>query len=167
MDVETFKSDKVTGWGIQTVVNEFKAFDKISNIIKKDDYIAKIDSDILFISDNIFKFVLDSKKLLVGDGLYNNYSYAQGGCYFLKNSIISKLNKSLKNPNFKKNLIGLLDTGEDKIISEIIKMNTKKIWITHFMLYGKEINKIKRFNKKIKKKISVLHFSECKDEMFN
>jgi len=84
---------RITGMGIKSLLNELDIFEKISKNISPNDFVAKIDSDILFISDNIFKKVLKSNGILIGqkEERHGLFIYTQGGCYFLKNKIIESI----------------------------------------------------------------------------
>jgi hypothetical protein len=80
--------------GLDRICSELIAFKEINSEIGGDDYLVKLDSDILFLSDNIFKVVIESEMDLVGQ--YPNvaipkFKYTQGGCYFMSNRIISKM----------------------------------------------------------------------------
>ena len=48
------KAKKVTGAGEQAITTELESFLEIGKEINSEDYIAKIDSDILFVSGDIF-----------------------------------------------------------------------------------------------------------------
>ena len=52
--------------GTNLIINELTAFKDINGQISQNDYLAKVDSDILFISDKIFKKVLKSKDMMIG-----------------------------------------------------------------------------------------------------
>jgi hypothetical protein len=95
LNVNLRQTENKMSWaGTNVIQNELIAFKEISAEILENDYLAKVDSDALFISDKIFKQVLKSDALFVGNKtpfweplIY----YAQGGCYFLKKPLISKI----------------------------------------------------------------------------
>jgi glycosyltransferase involved in cell wall biosynthesis len=87
--VEINLHDRVTGWGAHTIINQLKAFRDVASNLKPHDYLAKLDSDILFLNPYVFKKALKANADLVGSrGGSDLFSYTQGGCYFLRASAI-------------------------------------------------------------------------------
>jgi hypothetical protein len=88
-DLTLREGDKVTGWGEQTVAREIQVFHDVAGEVDPQSYIAKVDSDIYFLSDRVFKNVLASGSDLYGhpEDYWQPFIYSQGGCYFLKASL--------------------------------------------------------------------------------
>ncbi|MBW2046860.1 MAG: hypothetical protein JRI96_18650 [Deltaproteobacteria bacterium] len=103
------------------------------------DYIAKIDSDILFISDKIFREAIGGNSDAVGQGKINlrlakPFLFMQGGCYFLKGSGVSKVIRQPVRKAVEKASGGWRVTisicPEDRAISEILEQSGAKINFT-------------------------------------
>jgi hypothetical protein len=84
---------KVTGYGELTVVSEMAAFRDVADKVAGDDWIVKVDSDVLFLSDWIFHHVRRQNRDLVGhkERAWGTFAYSQGGCYFLRASFVPSL----------------------------------------------------------------------------
>lgn len=81
---------KVTGYGVTTVVSELAAFRDVAAQVDKADWIAKVDSDVLFLNDKIFRRVTRMNSDLVGheELAWRPFAYSQGGCYFLRAAFV-------------------------------------------------------------------------------
>jgi len=75
------------------VASELLAFKEIGLKSAKNDYIAKVDSDTLFVSDRAFSAVLTSGADILGEReeCWSPLVYVQGGCYFLRSGMVPKL----------------------------------------------------------------------------
>ena len=82
---------KVTGYGETTAMSELRAYQEIARDIAGSDWIAKVDSDVLFITPSIFFTVRNSQADLVGQAeiRWPSMVYCQGGCYFLRAGFVS------------------------------------------------------------------------------
>jgi hypothetical protein len=74
--------------GPRVVLNELHAFRKLVAQMQAGDFLVKFDSDVLFLSSAIFKFVTNSKSEAIGTAIWQLYplskdDYIQGGCYFI------------------------------------------------------------------------------------
>ncbi|HYF07495.1 MAG TPA: hypothetical protein VD970_07730 [Acetobacteraceae bacterium] len=74
---------KSQGWGSNEIRNIWLAYEHVCRSAGERDYVARVDSDVFFLADWLFRLVLKSGADLFGDGHYVNFSYIQGGCYFL------------------------------------------------------------------------------------
>jgi hypothetical protein len=149
LNIKLIKAASVSGWGAETVIVELQAFFKIKREISSDDYLAKVDSDVLFISDNLFKVVLNESALLIGEKevYWSPCVFTQGGCYFLKGELISNIS-FLNNKEFfpvlikilteqtkralnkvarRRNLVILFSCPEDAAVFNLLKLITDKI----------------------------------------
>jgi hypothetical protein len=161
------KCDKLSWGGEHLIMTELEAFKEISEEISPESYIAKVDSDIFFISDKIFLEVVKSGDSLIGqlENYWAPFVYVQGGCYFLKSSLASKLIdyfnentclevlQKLNNETARSKNRSLSICPEDATIHFLSKMITDKISFKSF--FG---DYSKRF------KGCVIHF-KTKDEM--
>jgi len=166
---------------VKLLINELVAFKEIASDLSEGSYIGKTDSDVLFISDNIFKYVLESTEDMIGQPHEHNIKnpdYIQGGCYFLKKSMINKLGKiklnkilrkiinvQKKRKDIMKEFAGLFKLQEDYAIFNLVKKCRGNIKFVRFHLPPGNINKIiKNYDK-----YSLIHFwngdKRCKDDM--
>ena len=160
------KTNNITGYGERCVLSELKVFDEVSKEISNNDYIAKADSDIIFLNDNIFHQVLDSNMDLVGHEVdcYKPFTYVQGGLYFIRSYIVPKIIKH----NYREiidevlfrintNLTNKIDTcPEDGFFHMLISKYTNKILFLPFMDFP---GYLKKDNS------SIIHFIGTKDFM--
>lgn len=79
--------------GPALVASEMLAFAQISATSGENEYIAKVDSDTLFVSDEGFSRVLASEADILGErvNIWEPFSYVQGGCYFLRCGMIPRM----------------------------------------------------------------------------
>jgi len=171
LNVVIKKSPIIAHDGVKLIITELTAFKEVINHINENDYIAKIDSDILFISDEIFKNVVNSSAVVIGQKSGGNPATAfpqpQGGCYFIRAPLINKmtnhpLRKFIKEAsnNIGGRLLPLLP--EDFVIFNLAKKHTNNIELINFSL---PLNKIYSLPKK-QKQYSVIHFfSRHKEQM--
>ncbi len=159
------KTKNITHTGEKLIISELKAFDEVSREIDKDDYIAKTDSDIIFLNNDIFNKVLNSEMVLIGFEIDEFIlTFTQGGLYFIKSDFIQNIidfDKSIlieikdnfvDRQNNRKIIIGD-NYPEDVVIYSIIRKKTDKILFIPFM-YIPGINKTKN--------PSVIHFMHTK-----
>lgn len=165
------KSGRIAHCGEELIAAEIKAFLEVGEEINPEDYIAKIDSDILFVSGDIFLRVLESGKDAVGQlcNWWEPFVYFQGGCYFIKGSLIPEFR------NFDKSILPAVmalmnnetalkrgrvccEYCEDAVIFYFIKTKTGSIILKNF--YGP---KYCIFS--LNRKFSVVHFEGRRDEM--
>jgi hypothetical protein len=73
--------------GPNVVINELTAYKEVMQEMNKDDYLAKVDSDVLFLSRSIFEDIIRSGGLLIGqkETYHLPYLFTQGACYFVRN----------------------------------------------------------------------------------
>jgi hypothetical protein len=82
--------------GVNVIINELTAFQELTSEINENDYLAKVDSDVLFTSTLSLQKIIDSGKALVGQKCRipkRNYMFSQGNCYFLKRCTAYKISR--------------------------------------------------------------------------
>jgi hypothetical protein len=91
-DITYVQWGKVTGYGETTMLSQLRAFHQVAAVTPKDHWIAKVDSDVLFVNDHIFRVIQHCLADLVGQSerAWGTFSYSQGGCYFVKAGFISR-----------------------------------------------------------------------------
>ncbi len=80
--------------GLTRILSELDALREINKSISREDYIAKVDSDVIFLSGISLRKVLESESSIVGKTYTDpdsNFTYIRGGCYFLKGRIVSSI----------------------------------------------------------------------------
>ena len=136
----------------------------VAKTVSAEDYIAKVDSDILFYSSDKLKEILCSNALFVGDGHYSNYKYAQGGLYLMRRSLAMQISCTKQLELFEAiNECGSI--SEDRVISALVKKRTNKIWLTRLMLFPDEYSKANLSGYWVKKEFCSLHFVQHKKDM--
>jgi len=158
--------------GVKLIISELAAFKEITKEINRNDYILKLDSDVMFISDKIFKEVITGESEAVGVGppspafhrMPEPFRFMHGGSWFLRGSLIYKLlNQPIRGvtKKFNKNSPELYhrtvstlpeDIVISLLISQIGKINF--VWDLCFNARG-----ISDLTKKNIEQYSVVHFS--------
>ncbi len=84
---------KLSWGGRDLILTELKAFREIAGDMAPGDYLAKVDSDVYFLSNDIFTRVLGSDDLMLGakETFWEPYVFIHGACYFLHRSLIPRL----------------------------------------------------------------------------
>lgn len=130
--------------GINVLLNEITAFKEISQEMDNDDFLAKIDSDILFISPEIFNKVSKTPFLALGHPTTNNFAnskflWMQGGGYFLHRALLKDLTKQFLLPAIlkSKRITGesLLEIPEDAAMTRLVEQLTPKVSLESFQAY--------------------------------
>lgn len=75
------------------VASELLAFKQIASVSGGNDYLAKVDSDTVFVSDKAFSTVLTSGADILGARAesWSPLVYVQGGCYFVRCGIVPQM----------------------------------------------------------------------------
>lgn len=159
------KTNNITGLGKKYILSELRAFEEVSREIGSDDYVAKTDSDVIFLNDNIFRQTLESDMVLIGykERFYDKFVYTQGGLYFIKANFISKI-INYNHQKIIEHVLSLMNIDlsktyecpEDVFFYFLIKKHTNKILFLPFMNIP--------FLRK-EKKPSVIHFMNTKKSM--
>jgi len=154
---------KLSWGGAKLLISELVAFREILTEINQNDYVAKIDSDVLFISDRIFKEVIKGESEAIGQR--KKEGFMEGGSYFLKASLISKIvilriYKLVKQTNQMdgSRLWGhqISKCPEDRAISMLVRQSGGKMLLSNFRA---EFTK-KEFIEKDLEGYSIIHFSK-------
>jgi len=166
------KSAGITWRTNETILGEVRIFLEIGREIDPEDYLAKVDSDILFLSKDIFRKVLISNKDAVGDptAYHEPFVYFAGGLYFIKASLVPVFEKF--SPEIIDDTLNLVnnetargrnrickDCPEDAAIYNHISKHTSNTGFEKFTLYS--WNRLKDPIDKY----SVIHFQRCRGAM--
>lgn len=165
LDTVVVPTSAIKGWGVGMVSIEISAFAEVAGKAQQGDYIAKVDSDIAFVSDRIFEYVLRSGCDLVGDGPYINYKYAQGGMYFLNARIIPEI-AQYQGDKLREIMTEELQTrAEDVAISALLSRHTDNVWLTKFLMFPEEMHNKGGFDAVRSSAVTALHFVQDKEKM--
>jgi hypothetical protein len=80
----------MSAWGPMVQLSELQAYQEIAEDMGDRDFLVKFDSDVLFLSDEIFRFVANNNAGVVGTPVSKLHDsargedYMQGGCYFVR-----------------------------------------------------------------------------------
>ncbi len=154
---------KLSWGGAKLLISELAAFREIVTQINQNDYVAKIDSDVLFISDRIFKEVINGDSEAIGQR--KEEGFMEGGSYFLKASLISKI--VILPINHVVNQTNRMDGAriwghqvskcpEDRTISILVRQSGGKMVLSDFRA---EFTK-RGFIENDLERCSIIHFSE-------
>lgn len=163
LKIVVYKTKKRMSWGgLNVLENEIDGFNKVLNNMNKEDYLAKVDSDILFINKKIFLETVSSGMHMIGTlpkRCTLKYRYAQGGCYFIQKGLLEKIVKiklksEIKKIGKKLNIDNLNNIPEDAVMGKLIEKMTNKIKFIDYYVDYREPNKIFNINTK---KYSVIH----------
>lgn len=149
---------KSMGWGAEQIKRIWKAYAKVAEHASDNDMIARIDSDVFFFNDTIFRAVARSDADLIGDGHFVNFCYTQGGCYFFKASAVKKITHMLESETIDKILTEIDTIVEDIAAHHFAKRLNLKIWLTWFMMFPDELTNAGGLNRWARWKFSCLHF---------
>jgi hypothetical protein len=163
---------KLSLGGVGLIVSELLAFKEIITEINQNDYVAKLDSDVLFISDEIFKEVIKGENEAVGQ--WTGAGFMEGGSCFLKYSLISKIIKSTLYKAIKETyqepgceLWGcrISRCPEDRALFRLLSQNCDKILLLDFRVPTTKLPfLIDKSNVRISKDTldgySIIHFSQ-------
>lgn len=166
--VRSTKYDFAAGLGVWVILSELAAFREVVGEISLNDYVAKVDTDVLFVSEKAFFEVSKSGHEAVGDLSVRIVTppwipiFMQGGCYFIKcaqvieilrQPIAQAVHEAVKDvrisdwPN-----CTLVRCPEDRVISKLIQKCGHKINYTYLFSH-KRANDIEGHT------VSAYHFS--------
>jgi hypothetical protein len=143
--------------GVKLLLSELASFEEMIHEIPPDDYICKVDSDVLFISEKIFKKVLSENYDAVGQEIPGGLM--EGGSYFLKSSFVRNI---VRSPILKavrsflpRHPINLLP--EDRIMNKLVEQSKGNVLLCEYRLHGIKFRKLVKWSDL--DSYSVIHFS--------
>lgn len=149
---------KSMGWGAEQISWIWKAYALAIEGAHEDDIVARVDSDVFFFNNRIFRAVERSDADFIGDGHFVDFEYCQGGAYFFRVHAARKVLGLLQNNE----LPALLKDGnvgvEDMAAMYFAKRLALKVWMTWFMMYPDELRNAGGLTAWQRFKFSCLHF---------
>lgn len=149
---------------IHTLKTEFQAFAIAASQAQPIDFIAKVDSDILFFSNIKLEEVGVCTADFVGDGHYSNYEYAQGGLYLLRTPLAEQL-QNVTEQELMQTITECQTHAEDQVVSALVRRRTPNIWLTRLMLFPNEFDKANLGGRWVRQEFSAIHFVHQKSDM--
>jgi len=156
----------IVGTGKDYIISEIIAFQEVSQEIHSHDYVMKVDSDIIFLDDDIFYQVLISSNILVGhkEDRRPHFPYIQWWCYFMRADSTPKLAELTEDILYEvarkihpdKQEFSLYSYPEDAVIHSLFKKKTDKILFVSFMNFYSPILRKKS------EKNCLVHFTKTK-----
>lgn len=150
---------------IDTLQTELRAFAMVAGKIPSADYVAKVDSDVLFFSRDKLDEVGLCGADFVGDGHYSQYAYAQGGLYFLRASLATALFALATEEEVRKACGALNTLAEDRVVSSLVFQQTHRVWLTRLMLFPNEFEKANYTGAWLRQEFLAIHFVHKKYDM--
>ena len=149
---------KSMGWGATQISWIWRAYKFAAETAADNDIIARIDSDVFFFNDRIFRAVARSDADFIGDGHFVDFKYPQGGCYFFRASAVRKINAMLDVEPINDLLSEIDIVVEDVAANYFAKRLGLKIWLTWFMMFPDELRNAGGLTTWQRWKFSCLHF---------
>lgn len=149
---------KSMGWGIEQIQNIWNAYALAAKNAQPQDYIARVDSDVFFFNDRIFRQIERSQFDLVGDGHYVGLRYTQGGCYFFSASSVKKISETIKINQLSAILAEAEIDVEDQAAYHLAKNHGQKTKLTWFMMFPDELRNAGGLTRWQRLKFSCIHF---------
>lgn len=149
---------KAMGWGHEQIGWIWKAYALAAEGLQADDVVARIDSDVFFFNDRIFRAVERSPADLIGDGHFVDFQYCQGGSYFLKASAVQQVLGLIAQHGVPTLLADVAVVVEDVALMHMARRLGLKVWMTWFMMFPDELRNAGRLNAWQRFKFSCLHF---------
>jgi hypothetical protein len=160
----------MASWGPKIQLSEIMAYRESAQRMGGEDFLVKFDSDVLFLSDNIFRFVANSRATAVGTPVARvqpsevQENYLQGGCYFIRAIELGAiLNMPVRTASRAPTKWG--EIPEDQFISGLLRRCGVKFLYNDFLYFdpvfiasGTEEEELERRLLAIPSEAGVLHF---------
>lgn len=148
---------KSMGWGAKQIGSIWDAYALAITDAHEDDFVARVDSDVFFFNDTIFRAVERSDADLIGDGHFDEFKFCQGGCYFFRVKAARRVRQAIAAEGMDKMLEGLKVVADDRAASFMADKLGLKTWMTWFIMFPNELKNAGRLNAWSRWKFSCLH----------
>ena len=83
----------ISGYGKRTINSEIRCLLEVAGECADEDIVAKVDSDVIFISNKFINFIQDHEAAIYGEPVkhFLPFEFMQGGAYFIKASYARQL----------------------------------------------------------------------------
>jgi hypothetical protein len=161
------KWPKSIGWGHLQISWIWKAYQKVAAGAGEHDFIARIDSDVFFFNDRAFQLTARSQAELIGDSHFVDFSYLQGGCYFVAKRAVDKVLVAIAAKGVEQLSQGVEVIVEDMVLEHIARNLGLSIWHTWMMMFPDEYKNAGGFTKWQSLKFSCIHWTRKKELMLD
>jgi len=149
---------KSMGWGAVQIGHIWRAYALAVEGLEDGDVVARIDSDVFFFNDAIFRAVERSDAALVGDGHYVRFEFCQGGCYFFRASAVRSITSMLQRDGMDQILREVDVVVEDVAATHFARRLGLKVWMTWIMMFPDELRNAGGLTRWARWKFSCAHF---------
>ena len=149
---------KAMGWGAEQIDWIWKAYALAAEGLHDDDIVARVDSDVFFFNDRIFRAVARSDAEFIGDGHFVDFEYLQGGAYFLRAAAVGKVLGLLEKHGVDELVQACKVQVEDVAAYHFARRLGLRIWMTYFMMFPQELRNASALTAWQRWKFSCLHF---------
>jgi hypothetical protein len=156
-NAEVLSWPKSPGWGLKQVGSIWKAYERVAKIAHNDDIIARVDSDVFFFNDDIFRAAAASDADLIGDGHFDDFEHCQGGCYLFRASAVHKIAAEIDSVGLAVILADLQVVADDRATRYLTERLSLKTWMTWFIMFPDELRNAGGLNGWARWKFSCFH----------
>ena len=151
---------------IETTLAELNSFTQVAQECEPDDFVVKVDSDILFLRSDKLARISGSKSQVVGDTRFVDYQFMQGGLYLMRarvvNAHLAQVSVADVEDILKRNGHCL---GEDCCVTWRLRDCHIPITDTRLMIFPDEYRKLPLLNRFVSWDFAALHFVSDKQAM--
>lgn len=148
---------KSMGWGLAQIGTIWEAYALAVQDADPEDFVARVDSDVFFFNDTIFRAAASSDADFIGDGHFEDFKYCQGGCYFFRVAAARKVSAAIATEGLPELLIDVPVMVEDVAATHMAKRLGLTIWMTWFMMFPDEWRNSGGLSRWARWKFSCLH----------
>lgn len=163
----TFKKIYNFSWASsESTMAEFDAFLDVCEECPEGDFVAKVDSDILFFESSKLSRIARSNLLSFGDGHWDNYEFYQGGLYIIDAQLLRRVLAKVT-LEYIDHIVGNElnnNQGEDRVISHVLR-SKNELYYTHLMLFPSEYSRLSKLNRFVRWDYCAMHFIRDKNSM--
>lgn len=149
---------KSMGWGATQIDCIWRAYALAAAQAADDDMIVRVDSDVFFFNDRIFRAAARSDADLIGDGHYVGHRYCQGGCYFFRDAAVRRIGAMLEQEPVDAILGRARINVEDIAAHHFAQRLGMRIWTPWFMMFPDELRNAGGLTPWQRWKFSCVHF---------
>lgn len=149
---------KSMGWGIEQIGWIWKAYAIAAEGLEGDDIVARVDADVFFFNDRIFREAARANADLIGDGHFVDFRFCQGGTYFLRVGAVRRVLQLIEAKTLENVLQGVPVIVEDVAVHHMITSLGLHVRMTCFMMFPDEYRNAGGLTSWSRWKFSCLHF---------
>lgn len=148
---------KSPGWGHTQIGHIWRAYARVAAQAADNDFVARVDSDVFFFNDTIFRAATNSDADLIGDGHFDDFEWVQGGCYLFTAAAVRKVAAEIEAVGLPALLAGMPTVADDRATRVLADRLGLKTWMTWFIMFPDELRNAGRLDAWSRWKFSCLH----------